>query len=899
VIFAVLFLATCALPVAAAAQTGSDSYTFTGVWQGQPVNLTQVTNVTVEGLPDAKLVGQITDFQTNEPTGGSPPFYELNGESINVWTAPAEFPGVYVVHNGDQGTQATYGTWTFPMTNTTGPTMPYSLALRVSPSSLPADGSSTATVTATVTGANGQPVSNDTVDFTASSGTVASSATTNSGGQATATYTAGTAPGNVTVSATETAGSAAGSATLTLTAPAWTFTGVWQGQTVNLTQVANVTVEGLSDAKLVGQITGFQTNESTGGSPPFYELNGESINVWTAPAEFPGVYVVHNGDQGTQATYGTWTFPMTNTTGPTMPYSLALRVSPSSLPADGSSTATVTATVTGANGQPVSNDTVDFTASSGTVASSATTNSGGQATATYTAGTAPGNVTVSATETAGSAAGSATLTLTAPAWTFTGVWQGQTVNLTQVPNVTVEGLPDAKLVGQITGFQTNESTGGSPPFYELNGESINVWTAPAEFPGVYVVHNGDQGQQATYGTWTFPMTNTQTVVGYKVSAPAQVDFGAPFTFNVTAVDANGNTVTTADNTVDLTSSTNNVLFTNATLTSGQSATVTLTNGVSTVDAVDNVPESVTINVADNSGNKGSAQLTVVIGPHLLWRSPGVSMSINGGTPQTVADIDFIDYDNGVDSNGCHGGFWPLGVGTTYTATWNGYLNVTQAGSYQFLNVADDRGSATITVNGLSQTIPTNSWTQGTNAPLSIQLTTGSYAISVSQQETDGQGGAGDTLKWNPPGGSGLVPIPASTFGSGIKPIPLPINITFTIDRNEYISDGTGHTMDVAPFIKHGRTYVPVRYIGYAIGMSGSDISWDSNNDTATFSYAGKTVEFTLGSKTYTINGEPNEMDVIPIDLNGRIFIPVRFVGDAFGYSVSWNASTRKVRFSRS
>ncbi|MDA8335511.1 MAG: stalk domain-containing protein, partial [Peptococcaceae bacterium] len=630
-----------------------------------------------------------------------------------------------------------------------------------------------------------------------------------------------------------------------------------------------------------------------------YELNGESINVWTAPAEFPGVYVVHNGDQGTQATYGTWTFPMTTTSGPTMPYSLALSISPPSLPANGSSTATVTATVTGANGQTVPNDTVNFTASSGTVTSSATTNSGGQATATYTAGTAPGNVTISATETAGSATGSATLTLTAPTWTFTGVWQGQTLNLTQVTNVTVEQLPDAKLVGQITNFQTNEPTGGEPPFYELNGESINVWTAPAEFPGVYVVHNGDQGTQATYGTWTFPMTNTQTVVGYKVSAPPQVDFGAPFTFTVTAVDANGGTVTTADNTVDLASSTNNVLFTNATLTSGQSATVTLTNGVATVDAVDNVPESVTINVADNSGNKGSTQLTVVIGPHLLWRSPGVSMSINGGTPQTVADIDFIDYDNGVNSNGCHGGFWPLGVGTTYSAAWNGYLNVSQAGTYQFLNVADDTGSATIRVNGQSQTIPTNSWTQGTNAPLSIQLTPGSYAVSVSQQETDGQGGAGDTLKWNPPGGSGMVPIPASAFGSGSIPLHLPTNIKFTIGQSEYFSGSTGHTMDVAPFIQDGRAYVPLRYMGYAIGMSSSDISWNSNTDMATFSYAGQTVVFTLGSTTYTVNGEPHEMDVTPKDVNGRIFIPARFFGDAFGYSVSWNASTREVELSRS
>jgi len=272
------------------------------------------------------------------------------------------------------------------------------------------------------------------------------------------------------------------------------------------------------------------------------------------------------------------------------------------------------------------------------------------------------------------------------------------------------------------------------------------------------------------------------------------------------------------------------------------------------------------------------------------------MAINGGTPRTVADIDFIDYDNGVDTSGCHGGFWPLGVGNTYSAAWNGDINITQAGTYQFLNVSDDTGSAAITVNGQSQPIPTNSWTQGTNAPLSLQLAPGTYAVTVSQQETDGQGGAGDTLEWNPPGGGGLVPIPPSAFGSSL--LPMPLKITFAIGSGQYVADGASHNIDVAPFIQDSRTYLPIRYMGYAIGMSDSDIVWNPDNDTATFSYTGNTVVFTLGSKTYTVNGQPHEMDVTPIDRNGRICIPARFFGDAFGYGVSWDPVTREVLLNR-
>ncbi|MDA8333480.1 MAG: stalk domain-containing protein [Peptococcaceae bacterium] len=739
----------------------------------------------------------------------------------------------------------------------------------------------------------------------------------------------------------------------------YSYTGVWQGQTKDLTLVTNVTVEGLSDAKLVGQISNFYTNEPSGASPPYYKLDGGSINVWTAPAEFPGVYVVHNGDQGNQPTYGTWTFPMTSSQT-VAGYTVS---APAQVTFGNPFTFTVTAVDANGNTVTSADNTVDLSSSTNNVLfTDANVTPSGPATVTLANGVAtvdavdnvPESVTINVVDSNGDK-GSAQL----------AVVQGQSPGVSMAINGgTAQTVADIDFIDYDNGVNANGCHGGFWPLgvgttysaswsgyinitqagtYQflnvaddtgsasitVNGQSqaipTNSWTqgtnAPLSVlltPGSYAVLVSQQetdGQGGAGDTlkWNPPggiglvpipasAFGTAATVGppaaYKVTVSSPQDFGAPFTFTVAAVDAVGNTVTSADNTVDLTSSTNNVLFTNATLTSGQSAAVTLTNGVATVNAVDNVPESTTI-TASSTGLTGSAQLTVVIGPHLLWQSPGVTVTVNGGTPQTVADIDFIDYDNGVNTNGCHGGFWPLGVGSTYSATWKGTLRIVSAGTYQFLNVADDTGSATITVNGQSQSIPTNSWTQGTNAPLSIQLTPGSFAVSVSQQETDGQGGAGDTLKWNPPGGSGLVPIPTSAFGSGILPVPLSTKIDFTIGSDQYVSDGTSHTIAVAPFIQDSRTYVPIRFMGYAIGMSDSDIVWNQNNNTATFNYAGKVLEFTLGSSTYTVNGTPYQMDVTPIDQNGRICVPARYFGDAFGYTASWNANTQEVELSRS
>ncbi len=84
---------------------------FEGYWQGTFVHLLNVPNVTVEQLPDATDVGTLYDFTAIEPPYSNPPFYCLNGENLNVWEAPNEFPGELVVHNGLQGSQCTYGTW--------------------------------------------------------------------------------------------------------------------------------------------------------------------------------------------------------------------------------------------------------------------------------------------------------------------------------------------------------------------------------------------------------------------------------------------------------------------------------------------------------------------------------------------------------------------------------------------------------------------------------------------------------------------------------------------------------------------------------------------------------------------------------------------------------------------
>jgi len=50
------------------------------------------------------------------------------------------------------------------------------------------------------------------------------------------------------------------------------------------------------------------------------------------------------------------------------------------------------------------------------------------------------------------------------------------------------------------------------------------------------------------------------------------------------------------------------------------------------------------------------------------------------------------------------------------------------------------------------------------------------------------------------------------------------------------------------------------------------------------------LEFTVGSNTFTVNGETVEMDVAPFVKNGRVMVPIRFLAEALGYTVDYDFS---------
>jgi len=102
-------------------------------------------------------------------------------------------------------------------------------------------------------------------------------------------------------------------------------------------------------------------------------------------------------------------------------------------------------------------------------------------------------------------------------------------------------------------------------------------------------------------------------------------------------------------------------------------------------------------------------------------------------------------------------------------------------------------------------------------------------------------------------------------------------------------NGTTLNFDVAPVIVDGRILVPIRAVFEAMGAA---VSWEQATMTATAVKGSTTVVLQIGSLAPTINGTIKPIDVAGKIVDDRTLAPLRFVCEAFGGTVEWNADTQ-------
>jgi len=99
------------------------------------------------------------------------------------------------------------------------------------------------------------------------------------------------------------------------------------------------------------------------------------------------------------------------------------------------------------------------------------------------------------------------------------------------------------------------------------------------------------------------------------------------------------------------------------------------------------------------------------------------------------------------------------------------------------------------------------------------------------------------------------------------------------------------TYDQMPVIIEGRTLVPMRAIFESLGAS---VEWANETKMVTGTKGDTVVKIQIGKTTAIVNGKGQKLDVPAQIVNDRTMVPARFVAEALGCEVGWDADTKTV-----
>lgn len=104
-------------------------------------------------------------------------------------------------------------------------------------------------------------------------------------------------------------------------------------------------------------------------------------------------------------------------------------------------------------------------------------------------------------------------------------------------------------------------------------------------------------------------------------------------------------------------------------------------------------------------------------------------------------------------------------------------------------------------------------------------------------------------------------------------------------------NGTQLYFDVPPVIEDGRTLVPLRAIGEALG---AEVGWEVQSQTVTLDMPAIKIVLRIGDPVAYVNGESVALDVPARIIDGRTLVPLRFVSEYFGAEVQWDGDNRVI-----
>ncbi len=106
-----------------------------------------------------------------------------------------------------------------------------------------------------------------------------------------------------------------------------------------------------------------------------------------------------------------------------------------------------------------------------------------------------------------------------------------------------------------------------------------------------------------------------------------------------------------------------------------------------------------------------------------------------------------------------------------------------------------------------------------------------------------------------------------------------------------VVNGRDITTKAAPVLENNRTMVPLRFIAEELGAV---VKWDEVNRVVTATRDGKTITLAIGSKVILSENNRKSVtsDVAPFIIEGRTYVPLRVISNAFEIGIDWNNMSR-------
>lgn len=104
-------------------------------------------------------------------------------------------------------------------------------------------------------------------------------------------------------------------------------------------------------------------------------------------------------------------------------------------------------------------------------------------------------------------------------------------------------------------------------------------------------------------------------------------------------------------------------------------------------------------------------------------------------------------------------------------------------------------------------------------------------------------------------------------------------------------NGSALTFPQPPYIEGGTTMVPMRAIFEALG---AQVGYDGATGTITADKDGTKILLSLGSADAVVNGQAVKLSVAAANKNGSAMVPLRFISEALGAEVQWDAASYTV-----